>query len=1135
MADYQKQIASIDTKLRRLRHHFARYIFLKSMLRVLMVLLASGFLLVTLEGFIYFKQSVRSDIQLFYLLFGGIFVLIPCVYYFLIRSNRISAYNDEPLARRIARYYPRIRDRLLNGLQLKRQLHQDSVGYSRSLIIAALNSIAAQIVSYDFTKIIPRRELKRHFRQLLTTITVILIFVILFSGYYLSAGQRLWHAGRFYPVPKPFQITSLNGDLEVLGGDTVTVNFDCQGKRIPARMQVGLQYHDYQKKADLAVDSMGRAQLTLEGLRENVVYEGFVAEHSWFRPWGRISSGFDTIRVINRPEILEVVTRLEFPAYTGMESKVQKSNITEIYGLPGTHVTIRVQANKELKQGYLEFKEDQNCALQLNGNKAEGDFSIDHADQFQIRIADANQVYNDKPITYKIRISPDSYPMVSLLTPTQDMELNESMEIPIGIRISDDYGYTRTAIRYKLEKHYSQDQPASQTASFPLQNKTLTLQELFHTWDVSQLGLGPEDVISFQVEVYDNDVINGPKKGVTKSIRARFPSLNDLYQDFQEEQNNIYAEGEEIIRGMEQTKKKLKELSLKMLKDPQLKWEQKKQLQEQMDKTKQAGEKLSDMNRDLEQAIEKSQQNQLFTDETLQKYAKLQQTFQEIMSPELKEAMRKLQEALDEMNPEKTRKAMEEFKMNQEQFSKELDRMLELFERVKVEQAVDELAKRLTDLARRQDQVKEQLQGSDPEDKPVMSDLANQEKTIKRDAEIVRDIMERTAEDMQPFPLMPAEQLQQLRAEMEELGLVADLQEAQQNLSQGQKSKASSSVEEAARDLEQLQQMMDQYRQNFRQQNMQAITADFNRIISNTLQLSQIQEKMTRNIENTPRQSEQLMDVAVDQQSVHQNLSQLVEELIRLSKKTFGVTPKIGKQFGQASMAMQKAISDMEGRNPHQAARAGQQATQALNRGAFLMQAAQQQLQQSGSSSGFQNYLEQLQKMAGQQQGINQKTLELGMGKPRPTAGGKQAALQQLSARQQQVRNSLQQLQKEIENSATQQAGDLSGIAKDMDEVIEDLKNNKVLRKTIQRQERILTRMLDAQKSLRTQSYKKERKSRVAEEIEHQAPGSLPRDLGERRGILQKKLEEALQNGYTRDYQEIIRYYFEALAEEDIE
>jgi hypothetical protein len=324
---------------------------------------------------------------------------------------------------------------------------------------------------------------------------------------------------------------------------------------------------------------------------------------------------------------------------------------------------------------------------------------------------------------------------------------------------------------------------------------------------------------------------------------------------------------------------------------------------------------------------------------------------------------------------------------------------------------------------------------------------------------------------------------------------------------------------------------MEQFRTELKQRNMADVMADFRRILNKTMQLSRTQEELSQTIRNTPRQSDQIMDVAVEQNQAQQNLARLIKDLIDLSGKTFGVTPRIGKNLGQAATNMRNSVSEMEDRNPAQAARSAEQATASLNMTALELMGAMQQLQASGSSTGFESYLQQLQKMAGQQQGLNDDTQMLGLG----SQGSDQYTMQQMAARQQQIRQSLQQLQDQMQPGDNRQSGDLGGIAKDMDEVIKDLQNNQVLRRTIERQQRILSRLLDAQKSLRTQDYKEERQSKTGAEIVRISPDGLPANRGEHRTLLQENLEKALRDGYSKEYEDLIRRYFEELSRESTE
>ncbi len=104
-----------------------------------------------------------------------------------------------------------------------------------------------------------------------------------------------------------------------------------------------------------------------------------------------------------------------------------------------------------------------------------------------------------------------------------------------------------------------------------------------------------------------------------------------------------------------------------------------------------------------------------------------------------------------------------------------------------------------------------------------------------------------------------------------------------------------------------------------------------------------------------------------------------------------------------------------------------------------------------------------------------------------------------------------------------------------MEEVVQDLQQRKISQRTINRQQQILQRLLDAQKSVRKQDYSRKRKAETAKKYLPINPGDLPPDLGERSIQIQRDLLKALKEGYTRDYQELIRKYFEALMKESLE
>jgi hypothetical protein len=94
---------------------------------------------------------------------------------------------------------------------------------------------------------------------------------------------------------------------------------------------------------------------------------------------------------------------------------------------------------------------------------------------------------------------------------------------------------------------------------------------------------------------------------------------------------------------------------------------------------------------------------------------------------------------------------------------------------------------------------------------------------------------------------------------------------------------------------------------------------------------------------------------------------------------------------------------------------------------------------------------------------------------------------------------------------------------------VNDLQELKLDRKTIERQQKILSRMLDAQKSVREREYSKKRLAEVGKDYIKKSP-SKTTDIEDRRSRqLNLDLLRALQEGYNPDYEKLIEEYFRKL------
>jgi len=352
-----------------------------------------------------------------------------------------------------------------------------------------------------------------------------------------------------------------------------------------------------------------------------------------------------------------------------------------------------------------------------------------------------------------------------------------------------------------------------------------------------------------------------------------------------------------------------------------------------------------------------------------------------------------------------------------------------------------------------------------------------------------------------------------------------------QQLNQNNSDGAMGSSEEVQKDLEQLLEQIQGIQNNFQQQTANQIAEEFRHIMRDILSLSKSQENLTQETLSISRNSPRLKESAVQQLMLQDQLTKIMEQMIALSKKTFAITPEIGKAMGMTYAQMESAKSKLANRNNSGAKGNQDAAMQSLNQAALSVRNAMNDIRSSGSASGFEQFMKRMEQLAGQQGGINEQGMQLAMGQM--AASLQQAMMQRMLQQQKGVRKSLQELAEEMRSSSNKGLGDLSNIANDMDDVIHDLERKRFNRKTADKQERILSRMLDSQKSLTQKGTKDKRTSETAEMISYAGPGGLPEDLGQRQNLAIEALNRAMKSGYSRDYKTMIRRYFQTLSQSD--
>jgi len=140
--------------------------------------------------------------------------------------------------------------------------------------------------------------------------------------------------------------------------------------------------------------------------------------------------------------------------------------------------------------------------------------------------------------------------------------------------------------------------------------------------------------------------------------------------------------------------------------------------------------------------------------------------------------------------------------------------------------------------------------------------------------------------------------------------------------------------------------------------------------------------------------------------------------------------------------------------------------------------------------------------------------------------------LAQLAAQQEMIRQGLQEVTENLDE-AEDLLGDMNELGKDMEQVGKDLGDHRVDPRILERQQQILSRLLDAQRSVRQQEMSPDRESRTGTLASRTSPPPLPESLLQSQRTLEEDMLRGANDHYPSQYRKLVEDYFRALSRED--
>jgi hypothetical protein len=143
-------------------------------------------------------------------------------------------------------------------------------------------------------------------------------------------------------------------------------------------------------------------------------------------------------------------------------------------------------------------------------------------------------------------------------------------------------------------------------------------------------------------------------------------------------------------------------------------------------------------------------------------------------------------------------------------------------------------------------------------------------------------------------------------------------------------------------------------------------------------------------------------------------------------------------------------------------------------------------------------------------------------------SAGDRGEMRRLAEEQRRVREQLEQIQRD-EQSKRELLGRLDGAKREMKEVEEQLESGTSLGDLDEKQQRILSRLLDAQRSINRRDFDPARESRPGEDIARRSAPELPQELLRETDRLRLDLLKAEADRYPAQYRAFVEAYLRRL------
>ena len=452
-----------------------------------------------------------------------------------------------------------------------------------------------------------------------------------------------------------------------------------------------------------------------------------------------------------------------------------------------------------------------------------------------------------------------------------------------------------------------------------------------------------------------------------------------------------------------------------------------------------------------------------------------------------KELLRNIEKLLSQNKKALTQQELSKMQMDNKNLQKEMDRILELYKQLEFDQKMSEAIDKLNALSKEQKKLSEQsldknvnIQQLREKQNQLTSDFKDLKNSFKQ-----LDEKNNLLDEKNNFQ-NPVDEQNQIEQQQEE---------SSKNLSNKNFKQASDNQKNASQQMQTLAQKLQESQEQAESEANQVNLQSLREILKNLLTLSFNQEKIMESLSNISGNDPNYNLLTLRQKDIKDNLKMIQDSLYTLSKRVPQIESVVNKEISAINFNIEKALGNLAERKVAEANRNQQYAMTSLNNLALLLSEVQEQVQKAMKNAkqggkGKQKSLSQLRRMQEQlsknMEKARQQLQQQGQQGQKAEKGQMSQEFAQMVKQQQLIRQALQEINRDLNKDGRGKAGNLDKVAEEMEQNETDLVNKRIRQETFNRQQEILSRLLDAEKAEMERELENKRESKQGKD---QSPG----------------------------------------------